>query len=81
VNTAATIDHDCVIGDGVHIAPGARLCGGVRVGAGSFIGAGSVLIPGVRVGANAVIGAGSTLLDHVSDNVRAAGSPARIVAA
>ncbi len=81
VNTAATIDHDCVIGDGAHIAPGVRLCGGVRVGAGSFIGAGSVLIPGIRVGANVVIGAGSTLLDHVSDNVRAAGSPARIVAA
>jgi len=81
VNTAATIDHDCVIGDGAHIAPGARLCGGVQVGAGSFIGAGSVLIPGIRVGANTVIGAGSTLLDHVSDNVKAAGSPARILAA
>jgi len=81
INTGATIDHDCVIGDAVHIAPGANLCGGVQVGAGSFIGAGSVLIPGIRVGANVVIGAGSTLLNHVSDNVRAAGSPARILAA
>jgi sugar O-acyltransferase (sialic acid O-acetyltransferase NeuD family) len=81
INTGATIDHDCVIGDAAHIAPGANLCGGVQVGAGSFIGAGAVLIPGVRVGANVVIGAGSTLVDHVSDNVKAAGSPARILAA
>jgi sugar O-acyltransferase (sialic acid O-acetyltransferase NeuD family) len=81
INTGATIDHDCVIGDGVHVAPGASLCGGVHVGAGSFIGAGTVVIPGIRVGAHTVIGAGSTLVDHVSDNVKAAGSPARILAA
>src|SRR5206468_528895 len=29
VNTAASVDHDCVIGNGVHIAPGARLAGAV----------------------------------------------------
>ena len=81
VNTGATVDHDCMIGDGVHIAPGAHLCGGVRVGPGSFIGAGAILIPGIRVGANTVIGAGSTLLDHVSDYVKAAGSPAKVLAA
>lgn len=81
INTGATIDHDCVIEDGVHIAPGARLCGGVQVGAGSFIGAGAVLIPGIRVGARSVVGAGSTLLDNVPDNVKTAGSPARILAA
>jgi acetyltransferase-like isoleucine patch superfamily enzyme len=51
------------------------------VGPGSFIGAGAILIPGIRVGANTVIGAGSTLLDHVSDNLRAAGSPAKVLAA
>jgi sugar O-acyltransferase (sialic acid O-acetyltransferase NeuD family) len=80
VNTAASIDHDCVIGDGAHIAPGARLCGGVQVGKGSLIGAGATLVPGVRVGAHAVIGAGSTLLDHVPENVKAAGSPAKVLA-
>jgi sugar O-acyltransferase (sialic acid O-acetyltransferase NeuD family) len=81
VNTGATVDHDCVVGDGVHLAPGAHLCGGVRVGAASFIGAGTVVIPGIRVGSNAVVGAGSTLLEDVSENVRAAGSPARKLSA
>lgn len=77
VNTGATVDHDCVVGDGVHLAPGVHLCGGVQVGAGTFIGAGTVAIPGIRVGANAIVGAGSTLLEDVSENVKAAGSPAR----
>jgi sugar O-acyltransferase (sialic acid O-acetyltransferase NeuD family) len=80
VNTGATVDHDCVIGDGVHVAPGAHLCGGVQVGPGSLIGAGAIVIPGIRVGADTVIGAGSTLLDHVSDNLRAVGSPAKVFA-
>jgi len=81
VNTGATIDHDCVVGDGVHLAPGVHLCGGVRVGAGTFIGAGSVVIPGIRIGGNAIVGAGSTLLEDVSENVKAAGSPARKLSA
>jgi sugar O-acyltransferase (sialic acid O-acetyltransferase NeuD family) len=81
VNTGATVDHDCVVGNGVHLAPGVHLCGGVQVGAGTFIGAGTVAIPGIRVGANAIVGAGSTLLEDVSENVKAAGSPARKLSA
>ena len=32
VNTGATIDHECVLGDGVHVAPGAHLAGCVEIG-------------------------------------------------
>jgi len=32
VNTSASVDHDCFLGDFVHIAPGVRLTGGVRKG-------------------------------------------------
>lgn len=77
VNTGATVDHDCVIGDGVHLAPGVHVCGRVEVGAGSFLGVGSVVIPGVHIGARCVVGAGSTVLDHVADDARVAGTPAR----
>jgi len=38
LNTACSVDHDCVIGVGAHIGPGARLCGNVHVGARSLIG-------------------------------------------
>ena len=60
INTHASVDHDCGIGDHVHIAPGAVLCGGVRVGAGAFVGAGAVLLPGIEIAAGELVPAGQT---------------------
>lgn len=77
INTSATVDHDCLIGDGVHIAPGCHLCGGVSVGSGVLVGAGTIVVPGVRIGAGATIGAGSTVLHDVPDGACVAGSPCR----
>lgn len=61
INTSASVDHDCVIEDHVHIAPGARLCGGVTVMEGAFIGAGAIICPGQVIGPNAFIKAGSVI--------------------
>src|SRR5215471_11499297 len=58
-NTGCLIDHECVVENFVHIAPGAVLAGNVYVGEGAFIGANSVIKEGIRIGQNAVIGAGS----------------------
>lgn len=79
VNTAASVDHDCRLGDGVHLAPGARLCGGVTVGAWAFIGAGAVVVPGRQIGADAIIAAGAVVLADVPAGAVVAGNPARIV--
>lgn len=49
INTGASVDHDSVLKDFVHIAPGAHLCGGVQVGEGGFVGTGVCLAPGYRV--------------------------------
>ena len=32
INTASTIDHDCILGKSVHLSPGAHLAGEVKVG-------------------------------------------------
>jgi sugar O-acyltransferase (sialic acid O-acetyltransferase NeuD family) len=77
VNTAASVDHDCVVDADVMIGPGAVLCGEVRVGTGAYVGAGAVLLPGVSVGAHAVVGAGSTVTRAVSPGETVAGNPAR----
>lgn len=45
LNTGCTVDHDCVIEDYAHIAPGAHLCGNVRVGEGSLVGVGVGIAP------------------------------------
>src|SRR5579864_4708290 len=40
VNTLASADHECCLGEAVHLCPGARLAGRVAVGRGSWIGIG-----------------------------------------
>ena len=50
-NTHSTIEHDVVLEDWVHIAPGATILGGVRVGQFSMIGAGATVIEGRTIGA------------------------------
>ncbi|MBS0043579.1 acetyltransferase [Shewanella sp. M16] len=77
VNTASTIDHDCVVADGVHLSPGANLAGGVMVGALSWIGIGASVKQLVSIGRNAVVGAGAAVLMNVSDNQTVVGVPAK----
>lgn len=76
LNNNATVDHECRLGDGVHIAPGATLCGCVTVGDYAMIGAGSVILPRVNIGSNAIIGAGSVVTKDVGDNQIFVGNPA-----
>ncbi|MHC8355017.1 acetyltransferase [Pseudomonas sp. LB3P81] len=62
INTRASLDHDCCVDAHVHIAPGATLCGSVKVGAGAFIACGSTVIQGLTIGEDAVVGAGAVLV-------------------
>ena len=78
VNTHASVDHDCHLGDFVHIAPHAALCGHVEIGEGTLIGAGAVVVPGVKIGKWSVIGAGSLIRNDIPDGVLVAGNPGRI---
>jgi UDP-perosamine 4-acetyltransferase len=77
VNTAASVDHDCRVGDFVHIAPGARLAGGVVVGDGAHVGIGSSVIEGVEIGPGALVAAGAVVIDAVAARARVGGVPAR----
>jgi sugar O-acyltransferase (sialic acid O-acetyltransferase NeuD family) len=77
VNTAATVDHECVLGDGVHVAPGAHLAGCVTVGSFAMIGTGASVLPRVTIGARATVGAGAVVLEDVADGATVVGNPAR----
>ena len=77
VNTAASADHDCTIGEFAHIAPGTHLAGGVDIGAGAFAGVGVSVIPDVHIGAWSVVGAGAVVTDQVPPETTVMGVPAR----
>lgn len=79
VNTAASVDHECDLGNGVHVAPGATLAGCVTVGDRSLVGPGAVVIPRIRVGSDTIIGAGAVVTRDLPDGVVAYGAPARVV--
>lgn len=76
-NTNCSIDHECIIEPFAHIAPGAILCGNVRVGSQSFIGANAVIKQGIKIGKNVMVGAGAVVVHDVPDNCTVMGVPAK----
>lgn len=79
VNTLAGVDHESVLADGVHICPGTRLAGRVKVGEAAWVGIGSSVIEGVSIGAGSMIGAGSVVVGDIPERVLAYGVPARVM--
>jgi UDP-perosamine 4-acetyltransferase len=79
INTGATVDHDCVVGAAVHVAPQSGLAGNVHVGKFSFIGIGTSVIPETRIGEHATVGAGSAVVKDVPAGATVVGVPARVI--
>jgi sugar O-acyltransferase (sialic acid O-acetyltransferase NeuD family) len=77
VNHGAIIDHECSLGAGTHVAPGAILCGCIDVGQDVFVGAGATILPRIRIGAGATIGAGAVVTRDVLAGQVVVGNPAR----
>lgn len=79
VNTRASVDHDCVVGAHVHIAPGVTLSGGITIGDSTHIGTGATVIQGIHIGKGSIIGAGALVTKEVPPGVTVVGVPARVV--
>ena len=79
VNTGARIDHDCEIGAGSHIAPGATLSGGVVVGRRTWLGTGCSVRQGIRIGEGVTVGVGAAVVSDLVDGQIYAGVPARVL--
>jgi len=79
INTAASVDHECVIEDGVSIGPGARLAGLVTVKKYADIYTGAIILPRLTIGEGAIVGAGSVVLKDVAPYTTVAGNPAKVI--
>lgn len=81
-NYYSYVAHDCVIGDFVTLAPGAKCNGNVHIEDHAYIGSGAVLRQGtpdkpMRIGRGAVIGMGAVVTKDVPPGVTVVGNPAR----
>lgn len=79
INTNASIDHDCIIEDFVHISPNTALAGGVHVGEGTHVGIGVNVIQGINIGKWCTIGAGSVIISDIPDGSTVVGNPGKII--
>jgi sugar O-acyltransferase (sialic acid O-acetyltransferase NeuD family) len=77
VNTGAIVEHDTVLSDWVHIAPGATISGGTRIGSRCTVGAGAVVIEGKTIAGDCIIGAGAVVTRDIVEAGVYVGCPAR----
>lgn len=77
INTGATIDHDNLIEDFIHISPGVHLAGTVKVGQGSWLGIGSAVSNNVNIIRGCKVGAGAVVVKDITETGTYVGVPAR----
>lgn len=76
-NLYSYVEHDCVIGDFVTFAPGAKVNGNVTIGDHAYIGSGAVIRQGLTIGASAIVGMGAVVIRDVPPGVTVVGNPAK----
>ena len=68
INTRASVDHDCIIGNDCHVCPGVTIAGSVTVGSETMIGTGSTVVPGVSIGNSCLVAASSVVFEDLPDD-------------
>jgi len=77
INHMANVDHECILGKGVHIAPGATLAGCVNIQDHVMIGAGATVLPNLTIEEDVIVGAGAVVTKDVDAGSVVVGVPAR----
>lgn len=77
INTCSSVDHDCKVGDFVHISVGSHLCGTVTVDEQTWIGAGATVSNNVYICRSCMIGAGAVVIKNIDELGTYVGVPAR----
>ncbi len=67
INTTSSVDHDCILGEFVHVAVGAHLCGAVAVGNDTWVGAGATVRNNIRICSECLIGAGAVVVKNITE--------------
>lgn len=76
-NLYSYVEHDCVIGDFVTFAPGAKVNGNVTIEDHAYIGSGAILKQGITIGKGATVGMGAIVTRDVPPGATVVGNPAK----
>lgn len=79
INSGAIVEHDSIIGNYCHLAPGSVVCGGVNLGENVLMGANATVLPGVSIASNCIIGAGAVVTQNILTTGIYIGAPAKPV--
>lgn len=77
INTCASVDHDNVISDYVHVSVGAHTAGNVKIGKYTWIGIGAVVSNSLSVTDHVVLGAGAVVVKNIDTSGTYIGVPAK----
>lgn len=77
INTSATLDHDNVLEDYVHISPGVHTAGAVRIGKKTWIGIGAGVSNNINICGRCTIGAGSVVVKDIEEAGTHVGIPVK----
>jgi len=81
-NLYSYVEHDCIIGDFVTFAPGAKCNGNIVIEDHAYIGSGAVIKQGkpgqpLTIGKGAIVGMGAVVTKDVPPHTTVVGNPAR----
>lgn len=79
INTAATVDHDCLLDDFVHICPGAHVAGTVEIGRRVWVGIGASIVNNISIFSDVTVGAGATVISSINCSGTYVGTPAVLI--
>lgn len=77
INTCSSVDHDCQIGDYVHVSVGTHIAGTVTVNESTWIGAGAVVSNNIEICSDCMIGAGAVIVKDIKKSGTYVGVPAK----
>lgn len=77
INTSASLDHECLIGENSFVQPGVCLAGNVTIGKNCIVGIGAIIKEGIRIGKGSIVGGGAFVNRDVPEKSLFVGIPAR----
>lgn len=76
INTCASVDHDNIIKEYVHLSVGVHTAGSVKIDSLAFVGAGAIIINNIHITQEVMIGAGAVVINDIEEVGMYCGVPA-----